>query len=120
MCREHAKHDKPKCSKNRKALPLSLMPAARTVTRGKPKQKYRGRTKKTPAGRRSQNHVDGEVRLFVSGFQAGFVSRAFCIYVAINKLDNRHGRHVTITEARFQNPHIAALALCVAWAKHVK
>ena len=49
LVREHATGDKPKCSKNRKTLPASLIPAARTVTRRKPKQKYRGGTKKTPA-----------------------------------------------------------------------
>ncbi len=51
---------------------------------------------------------------------AGFVACAFGVAVAVNEFDDRHWRHVTVAEARFQNAHIAALTVFVAWAKDVE
>ena len=48
------------------------------------------------------------------------IASAFGVYVAVYKLDDRHWRHVTIPEARFQHAGITALALGVAWAKYIK
>jgi hypothetical protein len=54
----------------------------------------------------------------VLGFHASTIRRALGVGVAIDELDDRHGRHVPITEPGLEDADIAALTLGVARAQH--
>ena len=54
------------------------------------------------------------------GGNAGFVCRTFGVAVAVHKFDDRHRRHITIAETRFENAHIPTLTFRVARTEDVK